>query len=65
MLRRHDHRRFTNEMDDIRERRSRRNVESQKRFNNFVGIVALAIFIAFALDIGGFATDLGCFLMGR
>lgn len=65
MERRHDHRRFTNEIDDLKDRRSRRNIESQKRFNSFIGLLALALFLFFALDIGGWATDLGAFLMGK
>lgn len=65
MERRHDHRRFTNEMDDLKERRSRRDIDAQKRFNSFLGLLALAMFLFFALDMGGWATDLGAFLMGK
>ncbi len=65
MKRRHDPRRFTNEIDDMKERRSRRDIDSQKRFNSFIGLMALALFLFFALDVGGWATDLGAFLMGK
>ncbi len=59
------HRRFTSEMDEERDSSRGRSIKAQERFNVILGIIALLIFIIFAFDIGGWATDLGVLITGN